>query len=507
MKWNRKSFGVKLWFWFLLFAAFIFVALWLLQIVFLQNFYDGMAIRSIERAAEKIADQIESGSWNDLTDCMTELASDESLLIFLTDRNGSILFSADEHHSVYENEKRMQSPTAGEDNPYRTTDDTMNWQLGAFRNLPTAYDAFLQKLLNSETDSIGYRTENGDAYIYGLRFPSVEALGEAEAVLYLSMPLGGVGAATGILRLQLIWVTFASLVLGFILAYFISRQFAKPIASISAQAGRMVDGSLTEDDSDYKKGFCLELDELSDTLAETASSLKRLENARRELLANVSHDLRTPLTMIKGYAEMIREISWSDEVRREKDLDIIIREADRLTGLVNDILEYSALSSAEETKSHPKDSGYFNLSTAMCAVTEQFAPLCEQKGWSIETPIPPDQWVYGEEESIKRVLYNLIDNALSHSGDCTKIRVTLWRQENEGLVRAEIRDYGKGIPKEELPSIWERYFTEKKRSRNGTGSGLGLAITREILRSQNASFGVESEPGQGSTFWFALSVR
>ena len=98
----------------------------------------------------------------------------------------------------------------------------------------------------------------------------------------------------------------------------------------------------------FEKGFCSELDELSDTLDQTAFDLAQAENFRQELLANVSHDLRTPLTMIKGYAEMVRDISWEDEEKREADLAIIIREVDRLTGLVNEILEYSALQAGEQ---------------------------------------------------------------------------------------------------------------------------------------------------------------
>lgn len=492
MKLNRKSFGVKLWLCFIGFSAIIFVALWLLQIVFLQKFYNGMAIQKVRQVASQIAEQQDSDSLDSMID---DFASEYSLLIFLTDRKGNVLYSADEHHSVYEKPQSWNTESDSSGNPYRNPDELMNWQIGAYRNLPEAYNDFLQKLSDSKEKCIGYSTENGSSYIYGMKLPASEQFGSDGAVLYISMQLGAVGATSNILRIQLIWVTLISFVIGFIIAYFLSRQFAKPIYAISAQAKRMANGEFS---GDYEKGFCLELDELSDTLGKTAASLERLEHARRELLANVSHDLRTPLTMIKGYAEMIRDISWNDDRKRDEDLDIIIREADRLTGLVNDILDYSAIQSPDLAVELQE----IDLSTVTQNVVEQFAPLCEQSNCKIETLIEPGQWVSGNEKMLKRVLYNLIDNAVSHANDSCKIKVSLI--EAGTVVRVEIRDYGTGIAKDEIPYIWDRYSTSKNRKSLKNKSGLGLAITKAILVTLNANFGVESEIGQGSMFWFEL---
>lgn len=445
MKLNRKSFGVKLWLYFVGFAAIIFAALWLLQTVFLQSFYNSMAIHNIKQVALQIAEQQDS----DVLDSLIEdYALEYSLLIFLTDWNGNVIYSADEHSSVYEKHQNWNIENNSGGNPYRNSDEPMNWQIGAYRNLPQNYSDFLEQLSSSQDGTIGFPTENNTAYVYGMVLPDSVQFGSEKAVLYISMQLGAVGATTSILRIQLIWVTFVSFVIAFIIAYFLSRQFSRPIFAISTQAKRMVTGEFV---GDYERGFCQELDNLSATLEETTAALQQLENARRELLANVSHDLRTPLTMIKGYAEMIRDISWNDESRRDDDLAIIIREADRLTGLVNDILEYSAMQSR-------------NLSV--------------------------------EFES-----HNLIDNAVSHSGN-NKIYVSL-REAGLG-VRVEIRDYGPGIPDEELPYIWDRYFTSKNRRSDINKSGLGLAITKSILLMLEADFGVDSKLGQGSIFWFEL---
>lgn len=492
MKLNRKSFGVKLWLCFISFSVTIFVALWLLQIVLLQNFYNDMAIQNVKQVASQIAEQRDNDSLNSMID---DFASEYSLLIFLTDWNGNVLYSADEHNSVYEKHQSWSNESNVSENPYRNPDELMNWQIGAYRNLPQTYNDFLTKLLDSEDESIGYKTENDSAYIYGLKLSVSEQIGSNGAVLYISMQLGAVGATSNILRVQLIWVTLVSFAIGFIIAYFLSRQFAKPIYAISAQAKRMANGEFT---GDYEKGFCLELDELSDTLGKTAASLERLENARRELLANVSHDLRTPLTMIQGYAEMVRDISWNDDIKRDEDLAIIIREANRLTGLVNDILNYTAIQSPDL----PVEFQEIDLSTIAQDVIDQFAPLCEQSNCKIEALIEHGQRAISNEKMLKRVLYNLIDNAISHANDSRKIEVSL--KETGTVIRVEIRDYGAGITKDEIPYIWDRYFTSKNRKSLKSKSGLGLAITKAILVTLKANFGVESEIGQGSMFWFEL---
>lgn len=537
MRRNDKAFKIKikLWVCFGLYAAIIFVTLWLLQVVFLQKFYNKMVIQNVKKVAKQIKTQ---ESQNDLEEVIDEAALQHSLLIFLTDSQGNVLYNADEHNSVYEKyensnktekdteknitenteenatenitentdentdtKSALKEDTKTDQNPYFDSEEPMNWQLGAFRNLPQDYTKFLEQLLKSKDGTIGYTTKDDAAYVYGTKLSVSERnkwSDKGELILYISTQLGAVGAATNILRVQLVWVTILSLLIGFFIAYFFSRQFAKPISAISTQAKRMAVG---EFEGEYERGFCQELDELSDTLKETATTLHQLENTRRELLANISHDLRTPLTMIKGYAEMVRDISWNDDEKREEDLMIIINESDRLTRLVNDILEYSSVQSAQYTVEFQA----ISISNLTKQVADQFAPLCEKKNIVIETEIQENQWVKGDQKLIERVLYNLIDNAICHSTDREDNRkgvIQVRVKEKEHTVLVEVQDYGKGIPKEELPYIWDRYFTSKKREKNKKKSGLGLAITKEILLKQKANFGVESE--DGCLFWFEL---
>lgn len=430
---------------------------------------------------------IQYQAYENLHERMETLASDNSLLIYLTDWNGNILFSTDEHAAAYRKSSRS---VANHDNPYHTEGTLWNWQIGAYRNLPDGYAAFLNRLAESADvlmgeRAVGYLSDDGLTYIFGAD------LSHTESVLYLSIPLDAVTGTVQILRSQLLIVTLASLALGNLMARQFSRQFSAPINAVTKQAECMLHGQF---DTNYEKGFCVELDALSDTMEQTAISLQRLENARRELMGNISHDLRTPLTLIKGYAEMVQEISWKDETQRNEDLSVIIREANRLTELVNEILEYSAI------RSLPIQQEPFNLSDTVAAVTKQFLPLCAQKGYDITAEPGTSQWTIGDEAQIKRVLYNLLDNAIRHSGNAKKIRLTL--KETGRTIRVEVRDYGTGISKEDIPYIWDRYF--KARQRRSGGSGLGLAITKEILEQHKAAYGVESEEGAGSTFWFEL---
>lgn len=268
----------------------------------------------------------------------------------------------------------------------------------------------------------------------------------------------------------------------------------------AAENGAEVVSLCQKNDYDYHpdlpKGFCAELDELSDILGETALSLERAKNAQRDFLANVSHDLRTPLTMIKGYAELVKEISWEDPQARENDLDIIMRESDRLTALVNEILEFSAMQSDPSAREY----GVIDISCAVRDVIGQFVPFCEKDGFVIETEITDGLLVNADEAQIKRVIYNFIDNAVNHTDESKRIRVSL--KQADGAVRFEVTDYGKGIADEDIPCIWDRYYTARSRKNKEAVSGLGLSIAREILTRHCAEFGVDNR--NGCTFWFEL---
>lgn len=490
MKFDTRSLGVKLWAYFALFAAGIFAVLWLCQTVFLQTFYDRMVIRNIQAVAEQIAAQTERA---DLGEWLDDLAYENSFLIFLTDAQGNVIYSTDEHSGAYRGEATATEDIR--DNPYHPSNEILSWQIGAGRhlNLPPDFSSFMERLDSSGNRTVGYRLTDGSAYIYGTRLSAASG----ERILYISTALEAVGATVSILRTQLVWITGAALLFAFGIAFLISRRFTKPVAALDRQARKMAEGGGLDG---VERGFCSELDGLADTLHQTAAALNKAEQSRKEFLANISHDLRTPLTMIRGYAEMVRDISWEDGTQRENDLAIIIRETNRLTGLVNDILELTALRSQTQAAQYEE----IDLSAVAQDVIRQFAPLCEQRGCAITSKVEPERSVRGEPAQLSRVFYNLIDNAISHVGEQKTVDVLLKRIGQS--IRVEVRDHGEGIPPEEIPFVWERYFTSKQRKSKREHSGLGLAISKEILLAHNAKFGVDSTLGQGSCFWFEISA-
>ncbi|MGN0710799.1 MAG: ATP-binding protein [Anaerovoracaceae bacterium] len=486
MKQKSRTIVTKLWCWFILFAAIILAVLWLIQTVFLQSFYFRITVSDLEKTAAEIAGQKNN---SDFLKIIEASAEENSLLIFLVDYDGNIVYSADEYSSIYGNPYHVSNTGT----PYFSEDNLLSWQKGAARNLPSSHKEVLNQLLLSESTSCGCVTADNSAYVYGYKLTDCRALDGKNLIMCISMPLAAIDSAVHVLRIQLVWVSVFSLLLAAVLAFFISKRFEKPINHISCQAEKISRGEFRIEE---KKGFCREFDELSDSLSFMANSLERLENIRRDLLANISHDLRTPLTLIKGYAEMIDAFSWSDEKQRTEDLAVIRREADRLTSLVNEILEYTSGQNSAE----PVKKSEINISNIVNDTIQQFEPLCEKLGYRIEHIIEPGLWILGNEHDIERVIYNFIDNAVSHTDDSRHIRVTLERLND--TIRFSVKDYGPGISSEDIPYIWDRYYTSRNRKNGQTVSGLGLSISKTILTEHDADFGVEND--NGCIFWFAF---
>jgi signal transduction histidine kinase len=222
------------------------------------------------------------------------------------------------------------------------------------------------------------------------------------------------------------------------------------------------------------------------------------ERMRGNLLRAVSHDLRTPLTMIKGYGEVIRDIP--DENTPE-NLQVIIDEASRLSSLVSDMLD---LSKVDSDGVLPKKSR-ISLTATVRSVLERYSALVAREGYVISFEADANAYVLADETMMMQVLYNLINNAVSYTGDDK--RVVIRQRVENGRVRVSVADSGEGIAPEHIPHIWDRYYKlDKVHRRAAVGSGLGLSIVKSVLCRHGASFGVESKLGAGSVFWFELNA-
>ena len=472
MKRNTFTFQKKLLCYFLFFTAVIFTVLWLLQTVFLQRFYDGMIIKNTAAAAESIASQAGEPR---ITDYIDEISRRNSIVVYVTDTAGNLLYSSDEFRKPQGKHDDRGGKFSREDQP-------------RYRELPENYDVFWQTLCQSEDGTAELRSD--DLYVCG-RYITFSG---GNAVLYLGTTLGAVGAAARIIRTQLLWVTLLSVAVGLILAWFLSRSFARPIAQLTEKAHKLGEN---QQDTAFSEGFCAELDDLNGTLDRTAEKLKQNRAFQNEFLANVSHDLRTPLTMIKGYAEMIRDISREDEQQCAADVAVIVEESDRLTALVNEILEYSELQMSDrEPVSEPVD-----LSEIVSSVTDSFEKLWVKDGFTFERSIAAGICISGNASRLQRAVYNLTDNAVRHAGEDKWIGVSLRSEDQNAVI--EISDRGSGIAPDDLEHIWEKYYTNRQRRGKGV-SGLGLAIVKQTVMLHHGRCEVRSEPGKGSTFRMLL---
>jgi signal transduction histidine kinase len=287
--------------------------------------------------------------------------------------------------------------------------------------------------------------------------------------------------------------------LSFIVAWWISRKMSKPIIRLTKSAERLVKGAL--DENFYDSGFT-EINQLASAFNYAANELRSLDKYRREFIANVSHDLKTPLTIIKLYGEMIKDVSGSDPSKRNSHCDTIIKEADWLMGMVGEIVELSKL----ESNNTEIAMTAIDISRCLKDTLTGFQILSEKGGYCFETNIDDDLLVLGNEPMLRRTLYNLISNAVNFTGEDKRVIISLKHKEES--VRFEVTDTGEGIPKEKQGIIWDRYYkSNETHKRAVVGTGMGLSIVKNVLVLHKADYGVISDFGKGSTFWFELKMK
>lgn len=303
-----------------------------------------------------------------------------------------------------------------------------------------------------------------------------------------------VGATVSTLQMQLFIITGIMILLATLLAIIISKHIAKPIEEINESTKQLAMGNY--ETKFNGRGF-LEIEELSDTLNITASELSKVERFRRELMANISHDLRTPLALIYSYAEMMHD--FPNEIKPEQS-QVIMDETKRLSSLVNDILHISNF----ETGTAKLKKMKFNLTESLGKTIERMRELVKNEGYGIQFEYDEIVYLLADEVKITQAFYNLLLNSITHSGD--KKNIIVRQIVKDDIVRIEVVDNGEGIKQGELPYIWERYYkVDKTHNRPIMGTGLGLSIVKRIIEMHHGKYGVESEIGKGSIFWFSLN--
>lgn len=339
--------------------------------------------------------------------------------------------------------------------------------------------------------------ENGVAVIYKSNklLNYVSLIDGSENYVFATATLSVVSEGLHSLVLYIVIVgVVVMLITGFV-SYIISSRLSSGIRNLSDTATKFAKGdfSVKFDNAEYK-----ELADLSLSLNTVRDEVKKSGDFQRELLANVTHDFKTPLTMIKAYASMIREISGDDPEKRDKHLQVIIDETDRLTCLVNDMLSVSKVNASIDELNLK----VFNLTEFLYGIINKFGYLQETQGYNIMVDVEPNLYTRADEEKIGQVIYNLLGNAVNYTGEDKTVYITLKRNFEKNRIYFSVRDTGKGIAPEDLSNIWNRYYSVKENhTRPVKGTGLGLSIVKKILETHKFEFGVESELDKGSTFW------
>lgn len=286
-----------------------------------------------------------------------------------------------------------------------------------------------------------------------------------------------------------------------IVSIMISSHIANPLVKISKNANKLITGEFK---MEIKKSEYDEIANLTENLNAASAEIEKTETLRRDLMANVSHDLRTPLTMIKAYAEMIRDLSGNNPEKRDKHLQVIIDETDRLTLLVSDILNLSKLESGVT----PINYSVFDFSEHLEGIISRFSLLDDAKDYQVALEAESGILLNADQQKIEQVVYNLVNNAINYVGDDMRVNVRLFRKEGDA-ARFEVIDRGVGIPVEQLPYIWDRYYKidrSENHKRAVKGTGLGLSIVKGILNGHGFVYGCDSKVGEGSVFWFEFKI-
>lgn len=354
-----------------------------------------------------------------------------------------------------------------------------------------------EAMIKNNNESAYLRIKNPDDSKDVLAYGSVlTAKGKSPMLVYIFSPLWPVSSTIDILTNQLVYVTFISLLVACLISFYLSIRITRPIRTITRSAERLGQG---EYGIVFRGGHYTEINNLADTLTQASIDLEKSDMLQKDLIANVSHDLRTPLTMIKSYAEMIRDLSGNNPEKRDQHLQVIIDETDRLNSLVGDLLSISRMQSGKMVLERSN----FNLTQAAESIINTYKIMEIEEGYKLNFNCKVNFIVNGDEEKIKQVISNLFTNAIKFAGKDKTVNVTLKRRGK--YVLCKIEDHGVGIAKEELDHVWERYYrASSNMARPAEGSGLGLSIVKEILTLHKADFGVDSAEGKGTTFWFEL---
>lgn len=478
----------KLFVYLAIFTAFALLVIWIFQVLLLNRFYETIKIDELNSAAATISEAV-----SDVDSLDENIASVyKSSLIFTkiykigSDGTPELLKSVDAVGDYYlkyatvSQLTKLYKKAALNNGTYYERRNVTPFRVGIFPPVPsdstadTAPETNMKELVYAKIVD----TDEGQRY-----------------VIFMNAIYTPLDATVNTLKIQFSWIAAILLFGAFILAAIMSAKISSPIIKMNAAAKRLAKGNY---EADFEGGGFRETVELADSLNYASEELSKADKLQKELVANVSHDLRTPLTMITGYSEVMRDIPGENT---PENVQIIIDESVRLTELVNDMLDLSKIRAGAVNYEMTE----FNITETVRSTMNRYRKLTEKDGYRVEYSADTDVFVYGDRSRLLQVIYNLINNALNYAGSDKLVRVEQTILDDR--VRVSVSDNGEGIPPEKLANIWDRYYkVDRVHKRAVIGTGLGLSIVKEVLEAHGATYGVESRTEAGSTFWFELPL-
>lgn len=482
MKLNKIKLKWQIFGYILGFAAIIIIVFCVFQIFMLESMYKDTKINNIEKLlteVEKDIIKMSNFSDEDINNKFLKLATEEETAIYLFDVKG-------EEHLII-NKGDYYKEFIKDDLFEEIIGKSESLKVGKFyitfdNDIPAPINMEYPALTKEPIDSV-------DSAIICAKYVSIK---NVEYLLVLDARVAPVNPAVSTLKNQLVYISIIVVIVTIFVAIGVGYIISKPIKKINDSAKLLASGR--RDIVFDGKGY-LEIDELNDTLNYAVVELKKTESLQKELLANISHDLKTPITLISGYAEMMKDFP---EENTSENLELIVAECNRLNLLVNDLLELSRLQSKTIIFNNTK----FNITKLIKEIAERQSVL---SSFSIEFNFDKEYYVFADEKRIAQVVYNFITNAINYSKDRKEIIISQTINDNKVVI--SVKDFGIGISEDELALIWNRYYrVDKSHQRNSVGTGLGLSIVKEILDHYGYRYDVISSKDEGSTFIFEIPI-
>lgn len=463
------------------FCGILLMLLWLMQVVFLSRIYENIRIQQMNTAAQRIETIVKSGG--DST-AVGEIARSNEACVMIVAPNGTMVHSSDVLRDCVLHKIAYM--------------DVLNIVIrakengGELRGTYSRSSPFQPDQLIADPEYT-HKSGTPQSMVYCKRIVSGE---EEIGYMLLNIALTPVDATVNTIKSQLHIITFMMLLFSLLLATLISKKVAQPIEKLSQDAVQLATG-------DYETVFTAtgyaEINQLSDTLTQTAQELGKVENLRRDFIANVSHDLRTPLTLIGGYAELMRDIPGENN---PENAQAIINETRRLSSLVNDVLDMSRIQSGAV----PMEKKLYNLTEAVEKTVNNMQELLRQDGYVIDFEHRGRIMVTADEVRISQCFYNILINAVNYTGEDKHIYVKL--ESGDGMAKLSVTDTGEGVAEKDLPYVWERYYkNDKNHKRSVTGTGIGLSIVRSTIKAHDGRYGVHNTAHKGACFWFSIPIE